>query len=107
MKLRTFVNLWHRFNDEHFDGTMLPPKFRRTRSNNYWACYENDPQERQGTIYVNYKKHWQMEAIFFHEMVHQYVEEVLGIDEDNHHSEVFWKTYYERAPYGLTIAESF
>ena len=45
MKLRTFEKLWHRFNDEHFEGAMLPPKFRRTRSNDYWACYENDPQD--------------------------------------------------------------
>lgn len=105
MKLRTFEKLWHRFNDEHFDGAMLPPKFRRTRSNDYWACYMDT--EGQGTIVVNYKSHYQMVAIFFHEMVHQYVEEVLGIVEDNHHGEVFWKTYYERAPYGMTIAESF
>ena len=48
-----------------------------------------------------------MIAIFFHEMVHQYVEEVLGIVEDDHHGEVFWKAYYKHAPYGMPIAEKF
>lgn len=104
MKLRTFERLWHEFNDKYFDGAMLPPKFRRTRSNDYWACYMDT--DGQGTIVVNYANHYQMIAIFFHEMVHQYVDEVLG-GEKHHHGELFWKTYYERAPYGMPIAESF
>ena len=103
--MRTFERLWHHFNDEYFGGAMFQPKFRRTRSKDYWACYE--AAEDQGIITLNYENHYEIEAIFFHEMVHQYVEEVLGVDEENHHGEVFWKTYYEHAPYSMSISEKF
>lgn len=105
MRLRTFEKLWHKFNDEYFGGAMYAPNLRSTRSNDYWACYMDT--DGQGTIVVNRKSHRNMVAIFFHEMVHQYVEEVLGIVEDDHHGSVFWKAYYEHAPYGMPIAERF
>ena len=105
--------MWHRFNDEHFDGTMLPPKFRRTRSNDYWACYENDPQERQGTIYINYKSHWQMTAIFFHEMVHQYQWDVYsnirvqrGLPRHMSHGPTFYIWRKKLAKYGIALKQN-
>lgn len=101
MKLRTFEKLWYEFNDKCFDSAMMLPRLCRTRSNDLWAYYEDT--EGQGTIAINYVNHYQMVAFFFHEMVHQYVEEVLGVEDNDDHGEVFWKTYYERAPYGLEI----
>lgn len=104
MRLRTFERLWHKFNAEVFGNAMYCPRFARTRSNDYWACYMDT--EPQSTIVVNYRNHRHMLAIFFHEMVHQYVDEVLG-GEEHHHGELFWRTYYEFAPIGMPIAESF
>jgi hypothetical protein len=35
-----------------------------------------------------------MRATVYHEMVHQYLEEVLGIEEAKMHGDVFWLTYF-------------
>ena len=32
-------------------------------------------------------------SVVYHEMVHQYVEEFLGLDEFNDHGKVFWNNY--------------
>jgi hypothetical protein len=37
-------------------------------------------------------------AVVYHEMVHQYIEEFLGLDESDHHGPLFWRNYKLFAP---------
>ena len=50
------------------------------------------------------KGHW-ARSIVYHEMIHQYVEEYLGVDEKEHHGPVFWKHYRKFAPTNVILFE--
>lgn len=44
-------------------------------------------------------------TIVYHEMIHQYVEEFLELDESDHHGNIFWRNYRLFAPVNIELGE--
>ena len=105
MKLRTFEKLWHELNSSVFAGVLECPRFLRTRGRWDYASYEwwaYKPSIIRVGPYVNGHN---VRDVVYHEMIHQYVEEWLGLEEENHHGEIFWRNYRLFAPEGVQLFE--
>lgn len=106
MKLATLTGIYDEFNRSVFASVLDRPFIRNTRSRGEYASYV--ASEYYGsTIYFNaaiIAGHW-ARSIVFHEMVHQYVEEFLELEEDNHHGEIFWRNYRIFAPTNIILFE--
>lgn len=100
------VDAWDYLNDVCFDGEMIRPTFKVwlnlqmvTKGKKYklLGCYDKSPKEKKGIIWISYKHedNSQLETLF-HEMVHQYINEVLDDKNYHHHGTLFWDIYYER-----------
>jgi hypothetical protein len=105
MKLRTLISVWEHLNSSVFAGVLTRPRFLVTRNEREYASYQW--AEKESIIYFNSRhirgfRH--ALAIVFHEMVHQYVEEYLGIEEEDHHGDEFWRNHRIFNP-GLTMEE--
>ena len=44
-------------------------------------------------------------SVVYHEMIHQYLEDILDVQEDDHHGPVFWQYYTYFATIGIELGE--
>ena len=96
MKLRTIVNLYDSLNTGVFADALLRPRILGIRNNREYASYVWQRTNRYIYVSLDSVKGMKMaSALMFHEMVHQYVEEVLQVRETNPHGPIFWQTYLE------------
>jgi len=91
VKLRTAKRIYDAINAKNFGGVLHRPRFLNTHSRSTYAAYEWT--DRYSMIHVNLKtlRWYNAYSIIFHEMIHQYLEEFLGIDEGTHHGFRFWQ----------------
>src|SRR5210317_1897238 len=92
MKLKTLKNKYDELNTSVFAGVLTRPLMLNTRASWLYACYSIAGY--QSIIHFNLK-HLRNKGfkVLYHEMIHQYVEEYLGIEEEDHHGEEFWRNY--------------
>lgn len=92
MKLRTLKNKYDELNALVFAGVLTRPRMLNTRARHLYASYSIEAFE--ALMHFNLKHLrgiW--EKVLYHEMIHQYVEEYLGIEEEDHHGDEFWRNY--------------
>ena len=106
MKLRTAIEMYDELNETAFAGLLYRPLFFDTRNRYTYAAYEAGITV-PSAIYVNCRMifGWLARSIIYHEMIHQYVEEYLGVYEDDHHGAEFWRNYRLFAPKGIILFE--
>ena len=107
MNLRTLKQIWEQLNSEVFSGVLYPPRFHRTRSRGEYASYvagiTTQSELHFNTTAITGKM---ARSIVYHEMIHQYVEEFLNVEEKNHHGELFWFYYRARRPANVILFEA-
>lgn len=106
MKLATLIQIWEQLNDSVFSGLLYPPCFYRTRSRGEYASYvAGIGSESQLYFNTDHISGTWARSIVYHEMIHQYIEEFLGIEEANHHGSEFWRNYKLFAPSNVVLFE--
>jgi len=106
MKLKTLVGIWHELNKTIFANLLTEPKFFAKRWNdshaqhyatNRYVVIEFNPVGIKGFDHAT--------AIVYHEMIHQYIDEYLGLEETEHHGPLFWRNYNIFAPANIELGE--
>lgn len=107
MKRQTLINIYREFNTRNFGGVLVEPGIFALRwkddlgqfvtSTNGSNRMEFNPNNIKGIPHAR--------AVVYHEMIHQYVEEFLGLDEVNHHGSIFWRNYKMFATNGVELGE--
>ena len=96
MKLVTIKRLYDELNATNFRGRLARPTIRLTRNADihgkvsdagrgrctFWIHPFSDNTERA------------MRATIYHEMVHQYLDYHLGVEDNAHHGDLFWLVYF-------------
>lgn len=94
MKLLTIKLIYNELNKSHFCSALEMPTILIKRWRNTYAQHVvrvNGPYRLEFNL--RRLKYPRARSIIFHEMVHQYIEEILDIQEDNAHGEIFWAVY--------------
>ena len=97
MKLRTIQNIYDSLNRENFGGRLERPTIRLTRHKDNHAHYQFGGNTSRTLMEFNpadTRGLQEMRATVFHEMVHQFVYEILDTVEKDDHGDVFWLTYF-------------
>jgi len=92
MKRATLIKIYDQLNADLFNGALVRPTILCKR----WYSFGQFVNGRRHTMEFNpamIKGLSFARAIVYHEMIHQYIEEVLGKSEVNHHGEIFWRVY--------------
>ena len=108
MKLATLERIWHELNESQFAGLLYPPRFFGIRNEREYASFQAAGEAGgESWMFFNTRhiKGFWARSIVYHEMIHQYVEEYLGIEESDHHGPVFWKNYRKFAPHNVVLFE--
>lgn len=110
MKYQTFIRIYDTLNQTVFANLLVRPVIVFTRGD-YHAQFVNATHHYGRGAYMQFnpadiKGIAHATAIIYHEMIHQYVEEYLELDEDDHHGPIFWRNYKLFAPAGVELGES-
>lgn len=106
MKLSTLIKIYDDLNRDQFAGALTRPPFYFTRATDYWACYQGDADGHGLFFNSRAIKGNMARSLVYHEMIHQFVEEIAHVDEgDNHHGPVFWSFYTRFAPADVQLFE--
>ena len=108
MKFNTVIIAYQELNARNFGGVLRQRIIVSLRHRGHHAAYVTSTNKAP-YFTVNQKDFdsvAQMRSAMYHEMTHQYLEEFLGIDEENHHGSVFWKHYRMFATPELELGES-
>lgn len=94
MKLKTIVKLYDELNRNNFSGRLQRPFIRLTRNTRMHGIV-SDIGRGRCMIRINPNEGPdEMRATVFHEMVHQYLDYHLGIEDNGHHGDLFWLVYF-------------
>ena len=109
MRLNTIKRLYDDLNVTCYDSRLDRPTILRSRTRSVHAHYNYggnmpaymafNPADDKGLR--------AMRATVYHEMVHQYLDEVLGIEEDKMHGDVFWLAYFTFANATFDLEETY
>lgn len=95
MKLATLKNIYRNLNATVFSNLLTEPVILAKRWRNAHGQHVVPTNGRNrmefnpaGIVGLSHAR-----AVIYHEMVHQYVEEILDIQEDDHHGPIFWAWY--------------
>jgi hypothetical protein len=106
MKLATLKRTYDELNDSQFAGLLVRPRFFAIRNNREYASYlARDPEPSIIYFFAAAIKGYWARSIVYHEMTHQYLEEFLGVEEEDHHGPIFWKNYRKFAPKNVILFE--
>ena len=97
MKLATVINIYRKLNDRNFGGVLEQPVIGFTRSSVHHAYFD------RASIRVNLIDTKGIDAVtelVYHEMVHQYIDEFLGIKIKDDHGKEF-KRQYNKFSFGI------
>ena len=105
MKLNTFKNLYRKLNAKIFANLLIEPKFFSRRWRVTLGQYYQHSRGRYSVIEFQTKETPKelLLTVVYHEMIHQYVDEFLGIDEEDDHGEEFQRNYRLFAPPGVKM----
>ena len=99
MRLNTIRKLYDELNTANFGGRMERPVIRFLRGEAEAKVQDlgrNRPRMRFNPFAAKTVR--EMRATVYHEMVHQYLDYHLGVDqEEDHHGELFWLVYFTHA----------
>ena len=90
MKLATVKRLYRGLNEKNFGGVLFEPVIRFSRTTRLDGFYE--PPLMAFNL-KDTKGYYAVRELIYHEMVHQYVDEFLGVEDTNHHGVIFKQTY--------------
>jgi hypothetical protein len=96
MKLRTIRNIYRELNRENFGGQLAEPTVLITRNRNIHGKV-SDNGYQDPVMSFNSKKDKGLRAMrgtVYHEMVHQYLDYHLDIEDNAHHGELYWLAYF-------------
>ena len=95
MKWKTLVKTWHDLNRQIFDGQLTVPHFSYTQSNWRDGGFTIDNRGRPHMDFspLDLRGISQARALIYHEMIHQFLDFEMGIDEGAHHGPLFWYYY--------------
>jgi hypothetical protein len=108
MKLNTARTTYDKFNAEIFSNLLVRPVFRRTRARYEYASYVPGFNVYYPSIIfinLNHVNGNNVRSIIYHEMIHQYVEEFLRVEESDHHGPEFWRNYRLFKPSDVVLFE--
>lgn len=105
MKYKTFINIYNALNTSVFNDLLIRPTILFTRMRGAHAQYVNTQNSRLEFNPVDIKGLGLATAIIYHEMIHQYIEEILDLEEENHHGPIFWQYYEYFSPQKLELGE--
>jgi len=100
LKLVTIKSIYRALNARNFGDVLTMPTILNRRWRDAFGQYETN---RNGPNLMTFciaelEGFPHARAVVYHEMVHQYIEEFLGLDEDDHHGPIFWRNYKLFAP---------
>ena len=99
MKRNTIISIYHELNRDCFNGLLTMPAIRASRSEGERGSYLEAHKKARAIMFYNPRNSYLMaRTIVYHEMVHQFLAEIMQITEDNHHGAIFWETYVQFAP---------
>ena len=107
MKLNTIKQIYRALNSEIFNGLLDEPVMLCKRWRDAHAQHvvvSNGPNRLEFNL-NGIKGLAHATAVVYHEMIHQYIEEILHLDEDDHHGPIFWQWYEYLAPCGIELGE--
>ena len=106
MKLNTIKRVYDALNETVFAGLLYRPIIWNNRNRHMYAAYEAGITV-PSIISVNLRhiNGNNVRSIVYHEMIHQYLEEYLNIEEKIHHGPIFWKHYRKFAPKDVELFE--
>jgi len=108
MKYNTVIIAFQELNARNFGGVLRQPVIVSLRHRGHHAaCVSSTNKALYLTVnQKGFDSVSHMRSVMYHEMVHQYVEEFLGIDEELHHGPDFWRNYKMFATPELELGES-
>lgn len=95
MKLATIKSVYDTLNIDLFNSALTRPVILNKRWRSAYAQYvtcNNGPARLEFNVDA-IKSLTMARAVTYHEMIHQYLEEILVIGEANPHGEIFWRVY--------------
>ncbi|MBW2647683.1 MAG: hypothetical protein JRE23_16210 [Deltaproteobacteria bacterium] len=108
MKFNTVIIAYQELNARNFGGVLRQPIIVSLRHRGHHAAVVSSTNKAT-YLTVNPKDFdsvLHMRSVIYHEMTHQYVEEFLGIDEEEEHGPIFWRNYRMFATPELELGES-
>lgn len=95
MKFRTFVTLYNDLNSTVFNDLLTRPVIRATKGDRVFGSYRAMYRNIRGVLIINLKIKGIATAkeTVYHEMIHQYLDEILDIEESNPHGPIFQQYY--------------
>ena len=96
MKLRTIQNIYDELNQVNFSGRLSRPVIKLTRNSDLHGKV-SDAGRGRCVMWIHPFSEGgvrEMRATVFHEMVHQYLDYHLDINDTAHHGELFWLVYF-------------
>ena len=93
MKLLTIKLIYNELNKSHFNNSLTIPMILIKRWRNAYAQHVVTNNSNRLEFNLRRLKYPMARSVIYHEMIHQYVEEILDIQEDDHHGEIFWLIY--------------
>lgn len=96
MKLQTIKNIYHALNAECFGNCLATPVIRLTRSNDlHGKVSDGGPRGPIMRIHpFSGSNEREMRSTVFHEMIHQYLDYHLDVEDNGHHGDLFWLAYF-------------
>ena len=94
MKHKTITSIYSALNTSVFNNLLVQPTILFTRLSDAHAQFVDGIRSRMEFNPVDICGLSHANALVYHEMIHQYLEDVLEVDEVDHHGPIFWQ-YYE------------
>lgn len=98
MKLNTIKRLYNKLNADAFSGLLEMPRIEFTRSRISYGIYTGNSLQ----INPRYAKGEVALETLFHEMTHQFVDEILQATDSSDHGFIFWAWYDRLIPEYIT-----
>jgi hypothetical protein len=100
LKLETVKKIYLALNAKNFGGVLDMPRILFSRSLDFHGQHSGDILEFN---LEGIKGYFAVRELVFHEMVHQYVDEFLQLEDTNDHGKIFVKTYNKFCTSNMTL----
>ena len=87
IRVNHLLKLWNDYNEQYFNGTLLPVPIRITRARSYYGYFSVTESSGTGRICISARLHSTPELVrdtLLHEMVHQWLYESGESDWEEH-----------------------
>ena len=94
MKLRTIQTIYDTLNHTIFNGRLVRPTILKSRNTRLAGHYNYGGLSPAYMAFTDDTGSRAMRGTVYHEMIHQYLDEYLGIEDNGDHGDQFWLAYY-------------